>query len=125
MAVGPTGLPPIDESLLPAKIRTGSAQDKKDYTAALGFEQMLVSQLTKSMTATANPLGDGLTGDDSSDSGDSSSDSSNDGTTSSSSTDAATSAYLQMMPDQLASSIMSNGGLGLAQSFYDAIRERR
>jgi len=124
MTVGPTGLPPIDESLLPAKVRNGSAQDKKDYTAALGFEQMLVSQLTKAMTATANPLGDGSSTDDGSDSGQTDSSSGGD-TTSSSTTDAATSTYLQMLPDQLASSIMSNGGLGLAQSFYDAIRERR
>jgi Rod binding domain-containing protein len=122
MAFGPTGLPPIDQSLIPASVRNGSAQDKKDYTAALGFEQMLVGELTKAMTSTADPVGDGSTGDDSSASTDSSGD---DTTASSSTTDAATSTYLQMLPDQLAGSIMSNGGLGLAQSFYAAIKEQR
>ena len=119
MTVGPTGLPPIDQSLIPASVRNGSAQDKKDYTAALGFEQMLVGQLTKAMTSTANPVGDGSSNDDGTGS------SGDDTTASSSSTDAATSTYLQMLPDQLASSIMSNGGLGLAQSFYQAIKEER
>ena len=118
-----SAVPPIDEALLPARVRDGSAQDKKDYTAALGFEQMLVNELTKTMTASADPVGDGSNGDggDSlADTGDSSENGSILG-----GTDAATSTYLQMLPEQLASSIMSNGGLGLAQSFYDAIRERR
>ena len=87
-------LPPIDTSLLPADIRNGSADRKKSYEAALGFEQMLVQQLTKSLADTAKPL-DG--GDDTD-------------------TDAATSTYQSMLPDSLADSIMSAGGLGLARS---------
>ena len=119
---GPSALPPIDQALLPAEVRQGSAADKQDYQAALGFERMLVGELTKSMTATANPAGDGT--DDGSDdsSTDSSSDSSGDDTSILSGTDAATSTYMQMLPDQLADSVMANGGLGLAQNLYDSMK---
>ena len=101
-----SAVPPLDQALLPAEVRKGSAADKKDYQAALGFERMLVGELTKAMTATANPAGDG--GDTSILSGG----------------DAATSTYLQMLPDQLADSVMANGGLGLAKDFYDSAKER-
>lgn len=111
-----TGLPPIDQSLLPADVRNGSASDKQKYQAALGFEQQLVNELTKAMTDTAQPV-DG--GDDST----SSDDSSTDDSTTSSSTDSATSMYLQMLPDQLSTAITQNGGLGLARSFYDSMKE--
>jgi len=86
-------LPPIDNSLLPADIRNGSADRKKTYQAALGFEQMLVQQLTKSLADSAKPL-------DGEDEG----------------ADAATTTYQGMLPDTLAQSIMSTGGLGLARS---------
>ena len=90
-------IPPIDQSLLPADIRNGSADRKKTYESALGFERMLVSQLTKSMADTAKPV-DG-TDDGSGDGG-----------------DAATQTYQSMLPNSLADSIMSAGGLGLARS---------
>ena len=106
-------LPPIDQAMLPADIRKGSAADKKTYAAALGFERMLLGELTKAMTDTASPAGsssgDGSTGADSA--GDSSQP-----------TDAASSMYMQMLPDQLADSITQNGGLGLARSFYDSMK---
>ena len=98
-------LPPIDQAALPAEIRTGSKQDKQNYQAALGFERMLLGELTKAMADTAKPA-DG--GDD--DSGQPQ--------------DAASSMYLQMLPDQLADAVTSAGGLGLAQSFYESIKER-
>ena len=86
-------LPPIDSSLLPADIRNGSADRKKTYEAALGFERMLVQQLAKSLANTTKPL-------DGEDEG----------------ADAATQTYQSMLPDSLANSIMSAGGLGLARS---------
>ena len=43
------GLPPIPETALPAAVRTGSAEDKRSYTAALGFEQVMLGQLVKAM----------------------------------------------------------------------------
>jgi hypothetical protein len=39
------GLPSVPSSALPTEIRTGSKADREAYTAALGFEQLLVSQL--------------------------------------------------------------------------------
>jgi Rod binding domain-containing protein len=99
-------LPPIDQASLPAEVRNGSKQDKKAYQAALGFERMLLGELTKAMAETAKPI-DG--GDDDS---------------SSQTKDVASSIYLQMLPDQLADSVTAGGGLGLAKSFYDSIKER-
>jgi Rod binding domain-containing protein len=90
-------LPPIDTSLLPADIRNGSTDRKKTYEAALGFERMLLQQLTKSLADTAKPI-DG--GDDSS----------------ADSTDAASETYKSMLPGTLADSVISAGGLGLARS---------
>jgi Rod binding domain-containing protein len=108
-----SALPPIDQSLLPADVRKGSSQDKKLYATALGFERQLVNEMTKAMADTAQPV----------DGGDDTSGSSDDGS-SSDTQDAATSMYTQMLPDQLADSITQNGGLGLARSFYDSLKDR-
>jgi Rod binding domain-containing protein len=106
-----SGLPPIDQSLLPAEVRNGTAKDKQTYAAALGFERTLMNELTKAMADTAKPI----ESDDSSDSGDDSS---------SSSQDSATSMYMDMLPDQLANGLVQNGGLGLAKTFYDSMKEQ-
>jgi Rod binding domain-containing protein len=92
-------LPPIDRSLLPAEIRNGSAQDRKTYTAALGFERMLVSELAKAMNATAQG------------------DSSEEGA------DAATSTYKDLLPGALADGIIAGGGLGLAAQLTPALKK--
>jgi Rod binding domain-containing protein len=105
-----TGVPPIDQSLLPAEVRNGSANDKKTYAAALGFERTLMGELTKAMAATAQP--------DETDTGNDS------GDDTSAPQDSATSMYTQMFPDQIADSLEQNGGLGLAKNFYDAMKER-
>jgi len=44
------GLPIVSDTLLPAAVRSGSESDKKNYKAALGFEQLLVGQLVQTMT---------------------------------------------------------------------------
>ncbi len=102
MSYGPSALPPINQAALPAAIRNGSAQDKKTYQAALGFERVLLGELTKAMADTAQPAGG--VGDD--------------GQTK----DAASSMYMQMLPETLADSITSNGGMGLAQSLYASLK---
>jgi Rod binding domain-containing protein len=89
-------LPPIDNSLLPADIRNGSADRKKSYEAALGFERMLLQQLTKSLADSAKPV-DGDQGED-----------------------AASTTYKSMLPDTLADSMIAAGGLGLARSLVPA-----
>jgi Rod binding domain-containing protein len=98
-----SGIPPIDQSLLPAEVRNGSTKDKQTYAAALGFERALMGEMTKAMAATAKPADDGEDGD---------------------SQDSATSTYMDMLPDQLADGIQQNGGLGLAKTFYDSMKER-
>ena len=97
-----TGLPPIDQSLLPADIRRASPGDRETYAAALGFERTLVNELAKVMAETAKPITDGTDQPQ----------------------DAASSMYLEMLPEQLSDSIAQNGGLGLARSFYDSMKER-
>jgi Rod binding domain-containing protein len=97
-----TGVGPIDQSLLPAEVRNGSASDRKTYSAALGFERALVGELTKAMAETAKPVDDGEDGE---------------------AQDSATSTYMDMLPDQLADGIQQNGGLGLAKTFYDSMKE--
>jgi Rod binding domain-containing protein len=104
-----SGLPPIDQSLLPAEVRNGTAKDKQTYAAALGFERTLMNELTKAMADTAKPV----------ESDDSGSDDSSD-----SSQDSATSMYMDMLPDQLANGLIQNGGLGLAKTFYDSMKEQ-
>ena len=55
---GLSGLPQVSEAALPAAVRNGSAKDKEAYKAALGFEQILLGQLVKSM-ASDGPLSEG------------------------------------------------------------------
>jgi Rod binding domain-containing protein len=107
-----SALPPIDQAALPAEVRNGTKQDKKAYEAALSFERMLLGELTKSLADTAKPAGSDDGGDNSSsiDGGD--------GQTQ----DAASSMYMDMLPDQLADAVTSAGGLGLAQSFYQTLK---
>ena len=100
-----SALPPIDQASLPAEVRNGSKQDKKAYEAALGFERMLLGELTKSLADTAKPA-DG-------------------GEDSGQPQDAAASMYMQMLPDQLADAVTQNGGTGLARSLYDATKAQQ
>jgi Rod binding domain-containing protein len=52
------GLPAVPDSALPADVRSGSADDKKTYKAALGFEQVMLGELVKASTA-STPLAEG------------------------------------------------------------------
>jgi hypothetical protein len=52
------GLPQVPETALPAAVRNGSSQDREAYGVALGFEQVLLGQLVKSM-APSGPLAEG------------------------------------------------------------------
>jgi Rod binding domain-containing protein len=54
-----SGLPPIPETALHAAVRDGSAQDKRSYTAALGFEQVMLGQLVKAMVPEDSGLASG------------------------------------------------------------------
>jgi Rod binding domain-containing protein len=101
-AIGETALPALDPAVLPADVRNGSAEDKKAYRAALGFERSLLQQLTKSMS-------DATKTDDDSDE--------------ESGETAATQMYKDMLPDRLADSLIASGGIGLAEDLYRAVRQ--
>ena len=101
-----SALPPIDNSLLPADVRAGTTADKDRYKSALAFERQLVEQLTESMASTSKAQSDSGDGD-------------GDGDGSS----AATNSYKQMLPGVMADSVMSAGGLGLAATIAQSLKE--
>jgi Rod binding domain-containing protein len=86
-------------AVLPAEVRNGGKDAKEAYSAALGFERMLVKQLTKSLTESS-----AVGGGDKEDGGGS------------------PAAYREMISDGLADSITSAGGIGLAQNLYKQVR---
>jgi len=108
-----THLPPINGALEPADIRNGNAQAKQAYQEALGFEDILMQQLTQQLAATVTSPG----GDSSDGSGDSS-DSSSGGMLGS---DPSTSAFASLMPTALTQGMMSGGGVGMAEQLARAI----
>jgi len=99
-------LPIVDQAALPAEVRNGTDKQKQAYAAALGFERMLVSQLTKSLAKDAMGGGE--------DTADSSQDSGSDA-------DSGSAMYSDMVASSLADGIAQQGGLGLAQQLYRSL----
>jgi Rod binding domain-containing protein len=89
---------------LPADVRAAGTEGEQQYRVALGFERVLVEQLTKSMAKDA--MGGGEDGGDSQEDGGS----------------AATSAYRDMLPGTLADAVTGAGGLGLAHDLFLSMR---
>lgn len=112
MSLGSVG--PVDQALLPASVRNGTAAQKNAYTTALGFEQMLVDQLSQELASTTQSDGSSDTGDDPSSSGDSSS-------SLLGGSDAATNTYAQLLPTALSQGVMAAGGLGVAQQLASSL----
>jgi Rod binding domain-containing protein len=117
MSFGSTSssLPPIDAANEPANIRNGNAAAKQAYQEALGFEDMLVQQLTQELASTVTSPSD-----------DSSSGGGSDGSSSDSSggilgSDPSTSMFASMIPTALTQSIMSSGGLGIADQLAQSL----
>lgn len=102
-----TVIPPVDAAALPPEVREGTAQDRELYATALGFERMLVEELTRQMTDSLAAL-DGGDGEDDHD----------DGGLSLSSASLLT----DQLPSTLADAIASGGGLGLALDLWRALR---
>ena len=114
MSLGSVG--PIDQALLPDSIRNGTPEQKQAYTQAFSFEQVLVDQLSQALASSASSSsGDGSDGSDSGSDSDSGSGSLLAGS------DPASSTYAQLLPTALSSSVMSAGGLGIAQQLASAI----
>jgi hypothetical protein len=100
-ASGSAGLPVVDQALEPEWVRHGPASTQKAYESALSFEETLVEQLSRSLTATS-----GLDGESSQEgqsaSGEGGSSGANSGELSS------------LLPQALTNGVMNAGGLGLA-----------
>jgi hypothetical protein len=107
-------LPPINAALEPASIRNGDAQAKKAYQQALGFESILMQQLTQELAKTVTSPG----GESSDDGSGDSSGSGNGGILGS---DPSTNAFAGLIPTALTNGIMSGGGVGLAEQLARAI----
>ncbi|HWD69957.1 MAG TPA: hypothetical protein VG293_07160 [Solirubrobacteraceae bacterium] len=103
------GIPNLNVATVPANIRGGGSKAMKAYSEGLAFESMLVNELSQQMSKTMF----GGTGDGSS----SDSTDGTDGSSSGSSMLGGASAYQSMIPQALTSSIMDDGGLGMAASF--------
>jgi hypothetical protein len=117
-ALPATGVPAIDPATEPAAVRQGGKAAKNAYETGLAFEQMLVSELAQTMTDT-------VSGSDPSD-GDSGGDSSG-GSSGGDSMGGSTSAlgpFASMMPQAMSSSIMSDGGTGVAMQIAESIDPR-
>jgi hypothetical protein len=99
------GLPVANAALEPAWVRDGSPATKKAYATALGFESMLVEQLSRSLAApsgSGGESGEGESGEGGLSSG---------GSTPSG---APGSQLSSLLPQALSSGVMGAGGLGLA-----------
>lgn len=83
---------PVDQALLPASVRNGTPERKKQYEAALSFERVLVGQLTEQLMK-----GSSMGNDEDA--------------------PAAVKVMKEGLPGTLADSLMAAGGLGLAQQF--------
>ena len=92
-------IPPVDQAAMPAEVRNGTDEQKQAYAAALGFERMLVEQLTKPLAKSA--LGGGEDSD-----------------TEDSGADSGSAVYGDLISSSLADSVAQQGGLGLAKELY-------
>lgn len=102
------GIPNLNVASVPAEIRHGDATAMRAYSEGLAFEDMLVNELTQQLSkAMFDGSGSAETGAPGADGGS--------GTPGGLLGGAG--AYASMVPQALTSSIMANGGLGMARSF--------
>jgi Rod binding domain-containing protein len=101
-----TALPPIDPTFEPASVRNGSPAMQKAYASALNFESMLVQELSQSLTESG-----GLGG------GEGESEGGGEG----GGGDPVNTQLSSLLPQTLTNSIMSHGGLGMAQQLMGSL----
>lgn len=97
MSLTPTSMPMLAASVEPTFVRDGSTAVKNAYKEAVGFEEMLVEQLSKSMSETGGLTEGGQEGGGEGEEGGGS-----------------MSLVSSMLPQTLAESLTRGGGLGLA-----------
>jgi Rod binding domain-containing protein len=113
-SIGTTaGVSSLNVADIPENIRNGNNTAKQAYSEGLAFENVLVNELTQQLANTMY----GGSGTDSA----SSTDSSDGSSSSSSGLLSGAGAYASMIPQALGSSIMSGGGLGIAEQFAQEI----
>jgi Rod binding domain-containing protein len=106
------GLPPIDPTFEPASVRNGSPATQKAYTSALNFESMLVQQLSQSLTESGGLGGEGE-GESGAEGGG--------GGEGGSSGNPVNTQLSSLLPQTLTNSVMSHGGLGMAQQLMGSL----
>jgi hypothetical protein len=109
-------LPLMDPATEPAAIRNGDQKAKNAYQTGLAFENVLVNQLAQQLSATVPGLDgsdDGLGG--------TSDDSSSAGSSGGVGGSGGLGAYSSLLPQTMATSIMSGGGTGIAMEIAKSI----
>ncbi|HXB64079.1 MAG TPA: hypothetical protein VNV42_04275 [Solirubrobacteraceae bacterium] len=116
-AASATGLPAVDETRAPAYVREGSTTVKQDYSTAVGFEEMLLNQLSQSLAQSSGLGGEGAQegGEEEGGAGGGSSQS---GLAAGGEGGGMVGALL---PQTLAESLTRDGGLGLATQLMHAL----
>jgi Rod binding domain-containing protein len=112
-------LPMIDPANEPAAVRNGDQKAKNAYETGVAFENVLVNELAQQLAATVPGLDgsdDGLGG-----TSDDSSDGSSAGSTGGVGGGGGLGAYSSLLPQTLASSVMSGGGTGIAMQIAQSI----
>jgi Rod binding domain-containing protein len=104
-----SGLPPIDPTFEPASVRNGSPAMQKAYASALDFESMLVQQLSQSLSETSGLGGEGE------------SESAAEGGSEGGASDPGSAQLSSLLPQTLTNSVMSHGGLGMAQQLMGTL----
>jgi hypothetical protein len=109
-------LPLMDPATEPAAIRNGDQKAKNAYQTGLAFENVLVNQLAQQLSATVPGLDgsdDGLGG--------TSDDSSSAGSSGGVGGSGGLGAYSSLLPQTMATSIISGGGTGIAMEIAKSI----
>jgi hypothetical protein len=108
------GIPSLNVASIPAEVRNGDSKARQAYAEGLAFENVLVNELSQQMASTmyggqadSSAATDSTTGGDASGTG--------------GGLLGAAGAYSSLIPQALSSSIMSGGGIGLAQEFAQDI----
>jgi len=100
------GIPTLNVADIPAEIRTGGPRAMQAYSEGLAFEDMLVNELTQQLSNTM------FAGAQQPDAGSDPTEATGGGSLG---------AYAAFMPQALTTSIMSAGGLGVAQQIAEAL----
>ncbi|MFN8187076.1 MAG: hypothetical protein U0R69_08350 [Gaiellales bacterium] len=100
-SLGLDGLPPLSAASLPAEVRNGTPEDRKLYSVALGFERLLVQQLTEQLAASSTAFG----GDEDEEGA-----------------GASLGVLRDQLPSILADGLTASGGIGLAPELYRALK---